>query len=139
MAAASFRHSAILAGLLLAACGDAAEGPAGEDPVAAAASPDPNVPVTSGAGTYPAAGADAPRLTSPIGPAVPTDCNAPQAEPFIGERATPAVRERLAATVAPITAIRWVGPGQATTEDYTPQRLNVMLDPGGAITEVHCG
>jgi hypothetical protein len=138
MAAASFKHCAILAGLLLAACGDATESPSGGDRVAAA-SPDPNVPVTSGAGTYPAAGADAPKMTSPVGPAVPSDCNAPQAERFIGERDTPAVREQLAEAVAPITAIRWVGPGDATTEDYSPQRLNVMLDAGRMITEVHCG
>ena len=129
MAAAPFKHCALLVGLFLAACGEGVEEPAGDEPVVATATPDPDTAVTSAAGTSSAAGADS----------VPSDCNAPQAEGFVGERATPAVRERLAAAVAPITAIRWVGPGQATTEDYSPQRLNVMLDAGDVITEVHCG
>ncbi|MXP40809.1 hypothetical protein GRI75_03995 [Altererythrobacter soli] len=135
MAAAPLKHWAILTGLLLTACGDAAQGPAGADPVAAAG--DPDTAVASAAD--PAPSPVHPTMTSPVGPAVPSDCNAPKAEPFIGQTATPAVRERLAAAVAPIATIRWVGPGQATTEDYSPQRLNVMLDVGGAITEVHCG
>ena len=139
MAAAPFKHCALLVGLFLAACGEGVEEPAGDEPVVATATPDPDTAVTSAAGTSSAAGADSPVLASPVGPAVPSDCNAPQAEGFVGERATPAVRERLAAAVAPITAIRWVGPGQATTEDYSPQRLNVMLDAGDVITEVHCG
>lgn len=137
MAAASLKHWAILTGLLLTACGDAAEGPAGADPVVATASTGPDTPVASAADPEP--GPVTPTMTSPIGPAVPSDCNAPKAEPFVGEKATPEMRERLAAAVAPVAAIRWVGPGQATTEDYSPQRLNVMLDVAGAITEVHCG
>jgi hypothetical protein len=137
MAAASFQHWAILTGSLLTACGDAAEGPGGADPVAAAASSDPDMAVASAADPEP--GPVAPAMISPIGPAAATDCNAPKAEPFVGENATPEVRERLAAAVAPVAAIRWVGAGQATTEDYSPQRLNVMLDVGGTITEVHCG
>ena len=57
----------------------------------------------------------------------------------MGRRADAATRTDLAAAVAPIAAIRWVGPGDATTEDYSPQRLNVMLDVGGVIRSVHCG
>jgi hypothetical protein len=137
MAAASFKTWAILTGLLLTACGDAAESPGGADPVTGTASADPDTAVSSAADPDP--GLVEPTMTSPIGPAVPSDCNAPKAEPFVGQTATPDVRERLAAAVAPVGTIRWVGPGQATTEDYSPQRLNVMLDVSGAITEVHCG
>lgn len=135
MAAAFLKHWAILTGLLLSACGDAAQGPAGADPAAAAG--DPDRAVASAAGSVP--GPAIPTMTAPVGPAASSDCNAPRAEPFVGQTATPDVRERLAAAVAPIATIRWVGPGQATTEDYSPQRLNVMLDVGGTITEVHCG
>lgn len=131
MAAASFKTGAIFAGLLLTACSNAADGPAGNEP-AAAPTTTPHASVTSNPAS-PAGTAD------PLAPASPTDCNAPQAERFVGEQATPAVRESLTEAVAPITVIRWVGPGQATTEDYNPQRLNVMLDVGGLITAVHCG
>lgn len=131
MAAASFFRALGLAGALaLGACTDAAEEPGAvvaqspDTPVAKAAEP-PN--------------ANRPPLVSPVGSATADDCNAPKAEPFVGRPADPATRADLTAAVAPITAIRWVGPGDATTEDYSPQRLNVMLDVGGKIVSVHCG
>jgi len=129
MAAASFLRTLALAGaLVLGACADAAE----QQPVVQS----PDTPVANAAGPV---NAEPPLLTSPVRPAAPSDCNAPKAEPFVGRQADPATRADLTAAVAPITAIRWVGPGDATTEDYSPQRLNVMLDVGGKIVSVHCG
>lgn len=78
-------------------------------------------------------------MVSPVGPAQPSDCKSIEAEAFVGREADSEARAELAEAVAPITAIRWVGPGDATTEDYSPQRLNVMLDVGGRIVSVHCG
>ena len=129
-AAPLLRALAFAAALALGACADAAE----EQPAAVAQSPD--TPVANTAGPV---SADPPPLASPVGPATPDDCNAPKAEPFVGRTADPATRRELTAAVAPITAIRWVGPGDATTEDYSPQRLNVMLDVSGKIVSVHCG
>jgi hypothetical protein len=86
----------------------------------------------------PAAGPQSPANDVPA-PAGPTDCNADKAGPFIGREATPQVRADLEKAVAPVRAIRWVGPGDATTEDYSPSRLNVMLDVGGTIRSAHCG
>src|SRR5687768_12709715 len=134
MVAASPLRAITLAGLLaLAACTDAPE-----DPVSAAAR-SPDTPVSTTSEPQRSANADEPPLSSPLGPATPSDCNAPRAEPFVGRRADAATRTDLAAAVAPIAAVRWVGPGDATTEDYSPQRLNVMLDVGGVIRSVHCG
>ena len=134
MAAAFPSRAIALASLLaLAACTDVPAEPAG----AATQAPDTavsNIPVPQ-----PAANPGNPRLVSPVGPARPSDCNAPKAAPFIGRQADPATRADLSAAVAPVSAIRWVGPGDATTEDYSPQRLNVMLDVGGVIRSVHCG
>lgn len=128
MAAASFLRALALAGVLaLGACADAPE----EQAPAVAQSP-----YTQVSSVLPE---DAPPLTPPITSALPSDCNAPKAEPFVGRRADSATRADLTATVAPVSAIRWVGPGDATTEDYSPQRLNVMLDVGGKIVSVHCG
>ena len=72
-------------------------------------------------------------------PPAPTDCNADKAGSFVGRNATPQVRADLEKAVAPVRTIRWVGPGDATTEDYSPSRLNVMLDVGGTIRSAHCG
>ena len=131
MAAPSIlRALALACALVLGACTDATE-----EPGAAVAQP-PDTPVSSAAGPV---NADPPPLVSPIRPATSTDCNAPNAEPFVGRKADSATRDGLTAAVAPITAIRWVGPGDATTEDYSPQRLNLMLDVGGKIVSVHCG
>jgi hypothetical protein len=131
MAAASILRALALAGaLVLGACTDASE-----EPGAAVAQP-PDTPVSSAAGPV---NDNPPPLVFPVGPATPTDCNAPKAEPFVGRKAESATRADLTAAVAPITAIRWVGPGDATTEDYSPQRLNVMLDVSGKIVSVHCG
>ena len=109
-----------------------------QDSSAVAAGSFPDTPVTSSPepqGTF--GGGSGPAL--PVGPAQPSDCNAPKAERFVGRRADAPVRSELTNAVAPISAIRWVGPGDATTEDYSPQRLNVMLDAGGVIRSVHCG
>jgi hypothetical protein len=86
----------------------------------------------------PAGGTQSPANDVPA-PAGPTDCNADKAGSFIGREATPQVRADLEKAVAPVRAIRWVGPGDATTEDYSPSRLNVMLDVGGTIRSAHCG
>ena len=131
MAAASFLRAVALAGALaLGACTEKPEEPG------AAVAQSPDTPVANAAGPVTT---DPPALASPVGPATPEDCNAPKAEPFVGLHADSATRADVAAAVAPISAIRWVGPGDATTEDFSPQRLNVMLDVGGRIVSVHCG
>jgi hypothetical protein len=35
--------------------------------------------------------------------------------------------------------IRPIGPGQAVTRDFRPDRINVHLDAGNVITKVDCG
>jgi hypothetical protein len=105
-----------------------------------------------GTASEPVAGSSDQPVSSPDLPAAPSssvipdvdssqgaDCNALEAERFIGREATAPVRAELAHAAAPVAAIRWVGPGDATTEDYSLQRLNVMLDVGGLIVSAHCG
>ena len=103
-----------------------------------ASSPDDRGNSPDSAVSSPAAGAPSPAHDVPA-PAAPTDCNADKAGSFIGREATPQVRADLEKAVAPVRTIRWVGPGDATTEDYSPSRLNVMLDVGGTIRSAHCG
>jgi hypothetical protein len=132
-AARTFRAFVLTGALVLAACTDTPESSGG----AAAQSPDASV--SNAAGPAPSPNPGNPPLVSPVGPGTPSNCNAPKAEAFVGRDASSATRAELTAAVAPVSAIRWVGPGDATTEDYSPQRLNVMLDVGGVIRSAHCG
>lgn len=125
VAAPPFPIAAICAGLLALSACTGADAPAG--------SGSPDTPVTSPATDAPAFADDVPA------PAGPADCNADKAERFVGRRATPEVQAELRQAVAPVETIRWVGPGDATTEDYSISRLNVMLDVGRTILSVHCG
>jgi hypothetical protein len=134
MAAAPFlRTIALAASLVLGACTDAPEDRA------ATIAQSPDTPMSTTLEPEPSANPDRPPLASPVGTASPSDCNAPKAQAFVGRRADAATRAELTAAVAPVSTIRWVGPGDATTEDYGPQRLNVMLDVGDKIVSVHCG
>ena len=132
MAAASFlRLIALASSLALAACGADESDPS--ENVAAS----PEVPVMSEAESPVIA--DQAAMAMPVGTPEPTECNADRAAQFAGRTADAEVRAELVEAVAPVTAIRWVGPGDATTEDYSPERLNVMLDAGEVIVSAHCG
>jgi hypothetical protein len=115
-------------GLILAGCVDADPAVSGADDAAANVAPD--TPVSADI---------APPGSDTTASDEPRDCNAGEARRFVGEQADEATRARVLEVVAPVSAVRWVGPGDATTEDYSPSRLNVMLDAGGKIVSVHCG
>ena len=128
---AAARFLSVLSAALLALAGCTQENSASSPDNPGSVSPD--APVSS-----PASGVASPADDVPA-PAAPSDCNADKASSFVGREATPKVRADLEKAVAPVRAIRWVGPGDATTEDYSPSRLNVMLDVGGTIRSAHCG
>jgi hypothetical protein len=115
-------------GLIRAGCVDADPAVSGADDAAANVAPD--TPVSADI---------APPGSDTTASDEPRDCNAGEARRFVGEQADEATRARVLEAVAPVSAVRWVGPGDATTEDYSPSRLNVMLDAGGKIVSVHCG
>jgi hypothetical protein len=115
-------------GLILAGCVDADPADSGADDAAANVAPD--TPVSADI---------APPGSDTTASDEPRDCNAGEARRFVGEQADEATRARVLEVVAPVSAVRWVGPGDATTEDYSPSRLNVMLNAGGKIVSVHCG
>jgi len=115
-------------GLILAGCADADPAVSGADDAAATVAPD--TPVSADV---------APAGSDTTASDELRDCNAGEARRFVGEQADEATRARVLEAVAPVSAVRWVGPGDATTEDYSPSRLNVMLDAGGKIVSVHCG
>lgn len=72
-------------------------------------------------------------------PAPPPDtCRLTLTERFIGAKAVPAVRSTIGQIARP-NPVRWIAPGQAVTLDFSPRRLNVILDEDGHIAAMRCG
>lgn len=81
-----------------------------------------------------------PRTTGrPADPIAVTDtCGLRMAARYSGTSATPKVREALVASVAH-NRVRWIRPGTAITQDYRPDRLNIILDEDGRVMTMRCG
>ena len=66
-------------------------------------------------------------------------CGADKAKAFIGRQDRPTTRADLVKAVGH-DRIRWLGPDDAATMDFSPERLNVMLDAQKrTITGAKCG
>lgn len=63
----------------------------------------------------------------------PASCGASRLEGFVGQPVAALNAQYLPETV------RIIRPGDAVTEDYSPSRLNVVLDDKDIITEFWCG
>lgn len=132
---------------MLAACGGAEEqSESAEDyaaringtaPIAAATGPapqgSPNV-------ATPLPGA----APGPLEPRTPTDpassaCGATKAAEFLGQADSAQIRQRIAELASPRGGVRFVRPGEPTTQDFNNNRLNVMYDAGGIIRDFRCG
>jgi hypothetical protein len=75
---------------------------------------------------------------APPAPGAPQgECNAAKAEAFIG-RAGAAVAEQ-ARAAAGAKDVRVIGPDQAVTMDFRPDRLNLETDADGKVLKVRCG
>ena len=67
-----------------------------------------------------------------------SSCATEKVARFIGATATPAVRKAVE-SVAGRAPVRWIAPGQAITLDFSPARLNIMIDEQGKIATMRCG
>ena len=74
---------------------------------------------------------------SPTG-ADPSECGAGKAAKFVGKLATPDVRAQVIETVGH-NRIRWIGPSDSVTMDYSEERLNADLSAANRITGFRCG
>lgn len=145
---ADMRHFfLLLAPLALVACGDptppdatATSGPS--DTIAttnATVDPVPTATVTAGPGATPTASDTAmPTPTPSPTNAAPSVCGAGKTAKFVGKIATPDVRAQVIETVGH-NRIRWIGPDDAVTMDFSEARLNADLDERGKITSFRCG
>ena len=134
------RHLPFLfAALALAGCSQTAPGEA-------TASATPSAPAT--VATTNAKVEPVPRATAPASAPTsresamadtPSECGADKARAFIGRQDRPTTRADLAKLVGH-DRIRWLGPDDAMTMDFSPERLNVLLDAQKrTITGVKCG
>lgn len=69
----------------------------------------------------------------------PNACNADKVKPWIGKKATAAVKADIAKATG-AERIRWLYPDSIVTQDYRQDRLNVRLDKGtDVIRSANCG
>lgn len=68
----------------------------------------------------------------------PDACGASRVQEYQGAAADSRAREAVARDSGART-IRWIGPGDAVTMDYRPDRLNAELDAAGRIAVLRCG
>ena len=65
-------------------------------------------------------------------------CNADNTAEFVGQEATAAVGAAIQARTG-ASIFQWVGPDQAVTMDYRPERVRVAYDMGFVIERITCG
>jgi Peptidase inhibitor I78 family len=141
---------AATAALALSACNQTApdDASAGGIPSAPATMATTNAKIEPVPGsTAPASPAAAPTATgtamadnpapSPTG-ADPSECGAGKAAKFVGKVATPDVRAQVIEAVGH-NRIRWIGPTDSVTMDYSEGRLNADLSAANRITGFRCG
>ena len=137
-----------VAALALAACGDstptdASATPGPEGTIAttnATVEPVPTATVTALPGATPTASdTPMPGNSTPIpADADPSVCGAGKAARFVGRTATPDVRAQVIEAVGH-NRIRWIGPDDAVTMDFSESRLNADLTAANRITGFRCG
>lgn len=67
----------------------------------------------------------------------PVACDAARAEAYVGRNGAAVAEE--ARTAAGARTMRVIAPGQAVTQDYRTDRLNIEADSGGVVVRVSCG
>ena len=65
-------------------------------------------------------------------------CGLEAARRYTAGIASPTIREAVAKATGH-TRIRWIKPGEAVTQDYRTDRLNVIIDDNGKILTMRCG
>ncbi|MEQ1509354.1 MAG: I78 family peptidase inhibitor [Sphingopyxis sp.] len=66
------------------------------------------------------------------------ECGSTLVQTYVGLRANQTVREEVTRRSG-ASVIRWIDPGMAVTEDFSPARLNAELDSDGVVTRIRCG
>lgn len=75
---------------------------------------------------------------APVFPAPTDECGAAEFSRYVGAQATTEVRTAIAARLGD-RRVRYISPGDAVTQDYRVDRLNVELGADGRISRLRCG
>jgi hypothetical protein len=67
-----------------------------------------------------------------------SECRAEPAQQYVGRKAETQVVEA-AKAASQARQVRVIGPEDAVTADFRPDRLNIRVDAGRAIIEIACG
>ena len=129
-------HLAPLAAMALAACSPA-DNTAPADDVAAS---DPAMPGSATGGDIPTPPTLPPTATqTPDQAGVGDACGASKVARWIGEESTVPVRTAVV-RAAGATSDRWIYPDSVVTDDFRPDRLNVVMERGtDRIVSANCG
>jgi hypothetical protein len=65
-------------------------------------------------------------------------CDAARVQSFVGQTASAAVLEQVTLGSGAMSA-RVIHPGDSVTMDFSPDRLNVVVDAANTIIELRCG
>jgi len=65
-------------------------------------------------------------------------CGAGKASKFLNREASPAIISAVGQSVGH-ERIRWIRPGEAVTQDYVSQRLNIIVGQDNRIQTLRCG
>lgn len=79
-----------------------------------------------------------PEATPAFPPAPAGECAAAEFQRHVGAELTPALRAEITARQGD-RRVRFIGPGDAVTQDFRPDRLNVTLDERNRIARLGCG
>jgi hypothetical protein len=74
----------------------------------------------------------------PAGTGSPGECRAEPAQQYIGRKAETQVVDA-AKRASTSQQVRVIGPDDAVTLDYRPDRLNIRVDAGRTIVAITCG
>lgn len=85
-----------------------------------------------------AACATTPQTEEPIEIAPQGECDATLVESMVGERADAALGGRVQRITAS-RSLRWIPPRSAVTQDYRPDRVNVVYDDDYIVQRIYCG
>jgi hypothetical protein len=75
---------------------------------------------------------------APVFPAPTDECGAAEFARYAGAQATAEVRAAIAVRLGD-RRVRYIAPGDAVTQDYRIDRLNVELGEDGRIARLRCG
>jgi hypothetical protein len=85
-----------------------------------------------------AAGCTTMAADEPVPGELAGSCRAEGLESFVGQPATPETGSEILQKSG-AKKLRWIAHGAAVTMDYSPDRVNVKLDPQNRVEGVTCG